>query len=70
MNDQFFPYFVIVCGILGFLVTNSAAKSRAKIYVSFKKGKVEFNEALKMFRILFYTLSGFTIIIGLLLILK
>lgn len=70
MNYEFLPYFIIICGIIVALTTNYAAKRRAKISASLMKGKVKYEEAVKMFRIIFAILSGFLIVWGLVLLFK
>lgn len=70
MNDELFPYFLIICGIIVALTTNYAAKRRAKISVSLMKGKAKYEETVKMFRIIFAILSGFLIVWGIVLFFK
>jgi len=61
-NEKIF-YIIIVFGITGLLISDLAAKYRAKIYCS-KFKKAVYSKTVRDFRIIFYAISVIMIMIG------
>ena len=63
MSNVYFAIFAITLGIIGFKLSNWAAKKRAEVACSLRKNAI-YEQEYKYFKYLFYFSSGGLILIG------